>query len=122
VAGGGRRTTALRCSSAARAPSDARCALAWQTQTWGNTGRRTAAPAAAAVRPGRASEASAGASAGRASVLNGSRSLSTLLQKRSDAEADPLPDIDAADKENPLAVSEVRAAEGCRFKPPPLWC
>lgn len=33
--------------------------------------------------------------------------MSTLLQKRADAE-DPLPDIDAADKENPLAVSEVR--------------
>ena len=34
--------------------------------------------------------------------------MSTLLQKRADAESDPLPDIDAADKENPLAVAEVR--------------
>ena len=59
-------------------------------------------------------------------VLDGSRSLSTLLQKRSEvlatarlcspgarsprlqAEESDLPDIDAVDKENPLAVCEVR--------------
>ena len=74
---------------------------------------------APAARPGRASEAG---SAGRGSALAGSRSLSTLLQKRADAESDPLPDIDAADKENPLAVAEVRPGArgglGCRFVSP----
>lgn len=43
-------------------------------------------------------------------ALEGSRSLSLLLQKRSDAEEPDLPDIDAQDKENPLAVCEARRA------------
>lgn len=42
-------------------------------------------------------------------ALDGSRSLSILLNKRSEAEEPDLPEIDgAADKENPLAVCEAR--------------
>jgi cyclin B len=76
-----------------------------QTQTWGNTRPRTTAPATRSTRAGEPGAASASRSA-----LDGSRSLSTLLQKRSEAEQQAdLPDIDAADKENPLSVTEVRA-------------
>ena len=85
-----------RSAPTRRARADAQSARAAQTQTWGNTGKRTAAPAA---RPGVLTAASA---------LNGSRSMSTSLIKRSAAEHEQLPDIDAADKENPLAVAEVR--------------
>jgi hypothetical protein len=94
------------CALRAPPPPARRCE---QTQTWGNTRPRTTAPATRSTRAGEAGVASASRSA-----LDGSRSLSTLLQKRSEAEQQAdLPDIDAADKENPLAVSEVRIYAAC---------
>ena len=86
-----------------------------QTQTWGNTRQRSgAASTRASTRASDSSAAVASAVAQRAQ-LDGSRSLSLLLQKRCDAE--DLPDIDAADKENPLAVSEVRPGSAALCAP-----
>ncbi len=127
----------------AQAPPCLTRRLPAQTQTWGGTRQRTVGASTRANT--RASDSSAVASAvAQQSALGGSRSLSTLLQKRASvrltpllcsnsaarrapqrsdappyphcqAEESDLPDIDAADKENPLAACEVRSGRqhGC---------
>lgn len=73
---------------------------------WGSTRQRSTQPAVAAKPLARASETSLPGAASTRSRLDGERSMSTLLQKRSAQMEEDLPDIDVADKENPLAVTE----------------